>query len=384
MRFGEDESGLGTTDNDSWGSTNAGSAVNDQRTHNGWARLMRARHWSGGRRLRLVAVVAGVAMATGVAGGYIGVASASTSSPEGAPHANVDVARATSTTEVGHSTPGAAGIGGSIASAPGSVACPMIPGATNTTGPGEIVGGATHLFTRTTADGVTIRAYREPPTESCTCGPIANTQTMPSSGSSSGSAASAAPMQPDIGLANPAISLELSSDAAVGQGVLVDPLAVTTDATTGNPTEPIAVISNAFGVLEGAPVWWTAVSVGPDVAMAQMTFADGSTDQMSPVDGVAVLAHQITPAVAAAGEGPYEVRGTLRLLDSAGVVVTTTTFPGPTPVPLPSPLPESHPASAGGASPSTTVPTFGSPITSNGPSMIACPVVIGPAKAVGG
>jgi hypothetical protein len=185
-------------------------------------------------------------------------------------------------------------------------------------------------------------------------------------------------------LISPAISLELSSNAAVGQGVLVDSLAVTSDATTGTLTEPIASISNAFGVLEGAPVWWTAVSVGPDVATAQMTFADGSTDQMSPVDGVAVLAHQITSAVAAAGEGPYEVRGTLRLLDSAGAVVGTTTFPEPTPVPLSSPLPESHPPSVAGSSPSTTVPNFGSPTTSNGASMVACPVVISPPKAVGG
>ncbi len=186
-------------------------------------------------------------------------------------------------------------------------------------------------------------------------------------------------------LAGTSVSIELSSDAAVGQGVLFDTLAVTPDATTGTSTQP-NTISNAFGVLEGAPAWWTAVSVGPDVATAQITFADGSSDQMSPVDGVAVLAHQISPAAAATGEGPYVVRGTLRLLDSSGAVVDTVTFPEPipTPPPMPLPVPENHPASVPGTSPSTTDPAVRSQITSTGSSMIACPVMMGPPKTTGG
>ena len=185
-------------------------------------------------------------------------------------------------------------------------------------------------------------------------------------------------------LTNPAVSLELSDDTAVGQGVLFD-VPGTTTTTMGAVADPIGAISNAFGVLEGAPVWWIAVSVGPDVASAQMTLADGSTDEMSPVDGVAVLAHHINPSMASAGDGPYEVRGTLQLLDSSGAVINIVTFPEPTPppMPLPVPVPGAPLASVPGSTPSTSIATQTSPPASDGP-MTACPEMMDPAKASDG
>jgi hypothetical protein len=114
------------------------------------------------------------------------------------------------------------------------------------------------------------------------------------------------------------------------------------------------VSSAAFGVAEGDPAWWVAVQVGSDVGSAKMTFADGSSDQMTPVDGVAVLAHHVPTQVASADPGPYTVRGTLELLGVDGTTVATVTLPqpAPTPIPLPapSPAPTPGPGSVGGSS----------------------------------
>ena len=69
----------------------------------------------------------------------------------------------------------------------------MTPGVADMTGGNESLGSATHLFTRTTADGVTIRAYRLSSNESCGCGTIPNASTIsPSSGTSSGPTTSGA------------------------------------------------------------------------------------------------------------------------------------------------------------------------------------------------
>ena len=105
-----------------------------------------------------------------------------------------------------------------------------------------------------------------------------------------------------------------------------------------------------------------------------MTFADGSTDEMSPIDGVVVLAHQIDASVATSGEGPYEVRGTLRLLDASGAVLNIVPLPPqePPPVPLPVPDPGTPPTPVAGSAASTAVPTRTSLSAPNGP-MIVCP-----------
>jgi hypothetical protein len=179
----------------------------------------------------------------------------------------------------------------------------------------------------------------------------------------------------------PTVALELSDATAVGQGDLYDMTGVS--ATTPNATtEPTAVISNSFGVVEGAPVWWIAVTVGPEVASAQMTFADGSIDQMSPVDGVAVLAHQIDPSVASTGDGPYDVRGTLQLLDSSGGVINSVSFPEATPPIAPSgvSVPGSPPVTVPGTTSSAPVPVLSSPPVSND-SIVACPEMSLPANS---
>jgi hypothetical protein len=106
--------------------------------------------------------------------------------------------------------------------------------------------------------------------------------------------------------------------------------------------------TGTFGVVEGHPVWWVGVEVGSTVTSVRMTFADGSTDQMAPVGGIAVLARRVSATVASADTGPYVVRGTLQLLDSAGSVVTTVTLPEqPSPVPVPAPAPPPGPVAQG-------------------------------------
>jgi hypothetical protein len=106
--------------------------------------------------------------------------------------------------------------------------------------------------------------------------------------------------------------------------------------------QPQAIATGTFGVSEGDPVWWVAVEVDSSVTSVQMTFPDGATDQMTPVDGVAVLAHRVSTAVASAGTGPYVVAGSLQLLGSGGSVLDTVTLPQQStssPVPLPEPVP---------------------------------------------
>jgi hypothetical protein len=154
----------------------------------------------------------------------------------------------------------------------------------------------------------------------------------------------------------------------------------TTATGTSAATEPLAATSGAFGVVEGAPVWWIAVSVGSEVASVQVTFADGSTDEMSPVGGAAVLAHQIDPSVATSGDGPYEVSATLQLLDDSGAVIDSVTFPEPPPTPAPGPIPAPEPVP--GSTSSTSVPTLVSPPTTGG-SAIACPEMESPATSAG-
>jgi hypothetical protein len=93
-------------------------------------------------------------------------------------------------------------------------------------------------------------------------------------------------------------------------------------------------------VQEGDPVWWVAVEVDSTVASVRMTFPGGSTDQMAPVNGIAVLAGRVAPTVAAGGPGPYVVRGTLDLLGADGTVLRTVTLPQePVAVPAPAPVP---------------------------------------------
>jgi hypothetical protein len=103
-------------------------------------------------------------------------------------------------------------------------------------------------------------------------------------------------------------------------------------------------------VQEGDPVWWVAVEVDSSVTSVRMTFPDGSTDQMAPVGGIAVLAGHVSPTVASADPGPYVVRGTLDLFAADGSVVKTVTLPEqpvPVPAPVPGPVPQQGPVGEG-------------------------------------
>lgn len=223
------------------------------------------------------------------------------------------------------------GVAGSAAGSVGS--CPNVPVSSSSE-----VGSDVHVFTRSTSDGVTIRVYQVREVAGCA---FADNE----GGTSSSSAATS----------TTGYSIEMSTSASVGQGDLdtLPPASVcpTTSTTTTSsppaPSEPAAMDSGAFGTLEGAPVWWVGVLVGSEVSAVEVKFSDGYVDQMAPIDGVAVLANQVTPT--AAGSDPYQVTGTLTLLDSTGTVVATVALPNPTPIPQPVVTPPTPPAQGAGA-----------------------------------
>jgi hypothetical protein len=357
------------------------------------------------RRQRVLVGAAALALCVGAAGGYLGEAAAS----PGAVAARVTGQKATA----GGSAPsGRAGSVAPSAEGPAAV-CDGASGTSSggsSGGSSNDIGSATRLFIRTTADGVAIRAYEDAPSATpCFVSPTPEAGSVPG-GDSSGSTGSgpASTLMPLIPTASD-VTIELSDDDAVGQGSISSPQCVmspaggsaggsgtgtgtagaqpgsppaspprganapvitpattttttattTTTTTTATPnattppagaaSEPLAIGSGTFGVVEGDPVWWVAVEVGSEVTSVEMMFPDGSTDQMAPVDGVAVLAHRVTAAVASAATGPYEVRGTLQLLGAGGTVLGTvslpqepTSVPGPVPVPLPEPLPSNQ------------------------------------------
>jgi len=219
----------------------------------------------------------------------------------------------------------------------------------------------THLFTRTTGDGIVVRAYRTdppppPPTDSSstsTTAPAPKTPegpcTMPgrpgvaraTANANSGSSASASassgssesgqvvapppgpdgapgpvisgtappcPGAPPICKATPSVLAELSTDAAVGQGF--DPIDET------QPSDALSHVSlGMLGVPEGSPVVFVAVQTGPGVATARLRLPDGSTDQMAPVNGIAVLAHTTST--------PKPTGTVVEALDSSGKVLAS-------------------------------------------------------------
>ena len=258
--------------------------------------------------------------------------------------------------------------------------CPAVAAPTSPAAP-----TATHLFTRTTADAVTIRVYRVTggPVPGCGPGPVEQYAIAPACSYNG-------------------VSIEMSDVSAVGQGGLgwgpvSDP--------TANPSLPVHTVSSpasgSFGVIEADPVWWVALQVDHDVGTVQATFADGSQDSMAPADGVVVLAHHVAASAAA---DPYEVTASLRLLDSGGVVLGAFAVPAPVPVPVPVPMPVPLPSaspstpgrpqpgnppdgstssgSVGGAA--ATAPAPGAPTPGvGGGSAIACPMVPAPVRASG-
>jgi hypothetical protein len=241
----------------------------------------------------------------------------------------------------------------------------------------------------------------EPPTPLAGTGGTGGTASSGSGSASSGSAGSSGTTgSPPSSImqivpASPEVTVELSDGDAVGQGAIASPeclvqpglgttngssatggavlppasptpadttpttptptttttIAPSTTTTTVTPTttppktatppsEPQQLTTGSFGVQEGDPVWWVAVEVDSSVTSVRMTFPGGSTDQMAPVNGIAVLAGRVAPTVAAGGSGPYVVRGTLDLLGADGSVLKTVTLPQePVAVPSPAPVP---------------------------------------------
>src|SRR5439155_21206666 len=144
---------------------------------------------------------------------------------------------------------------------------------------------AHHLFTRTTADGIVIRAYRsDPPPLPKPAAPATSTSTSvtsksgpqsapsciagspppveppraPSTGNQGGPSAHvsaeppcAQPPMPVPCTPTPTLLAELSNAAAVSQGF----------ASLGDtPTDPVTRLSDGFfGVVEGSPATWVAV-----------------------------------------------------------------------------------------------------------------------------
>ena len=314
-----------------------------------------------------------IAVAAAVAAG--GVAFAQSSGPTGGGVTPAGLTKAgplgDRPTTTGLATSGTAS---GVASAP--AVCPAL----GDSSPQSTVGSATHLFTRTTGDGVTVRVYRLAVQTGLNCGLVPDTaNTTPS----------------DPACPSNSISLEMSDDSAVGNGFLglpVVPFAAgshvpdTGGAQTGS--EPEGVTSGAFGVVEGDPVWWVALQVGSEVATAQVTFADRSSDEMAPVGGVAVLVHHVTES--GTGFNPYSVQGTVTLSAASGNVIGNVTLPQ-VPMPLPSPpsgaLPGAHGGSGSTGTASVGSSTGGSPppgvaVAPTPGAVIACPLIPAPAASL--
>jgi hypothetical protein len=162
-----------------------------------------------------------------------------------------------------------------------------------------------------------------------------------------------------------AVTIEMSDAAVAGVGTLgawalpmEAPSASTTTTDPSPALDPGQLSSGAFGVAEGAPVWWVAVAVAPDVADARVAFTDGATDDMVPVDGIVVLAAPVR-VDATSDSDPYTVRATVTLRDASGQVVSTEALPPatPSPAPTPSPVPLPTPAPPPMSTPVTAVTT---------------------------
>jgi len=213
--------------------------------------------------------------------------------------------------------------GGGVASTPGG---PM-PG-------GPIASPAanfTKKFVRTTGDGVTIRAYQ------------AGTATT-------------TPAVKNVCRASllPAMMAEVSTSDVVGQ--------VGGGFGVATPAAPfLAVTGSVIGVVESAPVWIVTTRTDATAALVRVTFADGKTDEMAPVDGWSALAH-IAPSGRASG-GPAVVQA----LDATGHFLAKAQVPDPLGSPKILPQVPAPP------------PAAGAPVTTTVPGKIGPPCLVPPA-----
>ena len=225
------------------------------------------------------------------------------------------------------------------AGAAGGVGAPSVPGAV-VAGGGPVMTPSTHLFTRTTADGVVIRAYiPTAPQGDCVKGvPLpaggvgSTSQARTTTGAgviTSGGATTTGPADvpppvpapppvatvpmcvPVCAVAGVPVVAEISTDAAIAFG---------SDFFGGGPA-PVAPtgLSNGgqgiFGVGEGAPVEWVIARTGSGIVTVRLTLPGGSSDQMAPAQGWVVLA-----APTSASAGPI---GVVEALEKSGKAVAT-------------------------------------------------------------
>lgn len=196
----------------------------------------------------------------------------------------------------------------------------------------------TPLFVRTTADGIAVRAYLgditppEPPKVACPDGapcPILPSTALP------------ADCFPSAML-----RAELSNQAAVEPGFVSIPKLA--------PDQAVGVVqAGFFGVQEGSPAAWATVHTTDAVATVRVRFADGTVDEMTPVQGYAVLAHQTpAPPPPDPSAGPEAFKksmlpeGTVEGLDASGAVVATAALTDQVAPSAPCTMPEPVPAPA--------------------------------------
>jgi hypothetical protein len=164
---------------------------------------------------------------------------------------------------------------------------PSIPGSpTEQSAPASLH----RLFGRTTRDGVTLRVYSAnglAPLIARECSPNAScavTTTLPPGATVPPATPGAGGAQKPGVVAGEVVTIEVSSDAAVAQGVFAAP----------EPSGALAVGATSlsvFGSREGRPAVWTFARVGTGISRVRAHFDDGATDEMSPVEGVVALGH---------------------------------------------------------------------------------------------
>ncbi len=258
----------------------------------------------GGRTRALLAALAAVALVGPAAGIAVGRATAD--------HPTQVATGGSPTANSASSSAGSSGSGGTTDSGGIGVAA---SGGT----PWSQVPQPKKLFVRTTADGVTIRAYlleNLPAPEESHCATDKGEVPCPT-------------MPPECSPPTAQLQAGLSDDGAVDPGFA--PM------TTADHSGPLAVMHTSyFGVMEGDPAAWAVVKADAGVATVRVHFSDGATDEMAPVDGYAVFAHRTPaptpptearlPASPAEAEAMMKAgmpQGSVEALDAAGAVIGT-------------------------------------------------------------
>jgi hypothetical protein len=178
-------------------------------------------------------------------------------------------------------------------------------------------GALNRLFARSSGD-VTIRAFSAtssgiqltPGSTNASSPPSTGTTQVPTSIiGNTGGAPVPVPSVYESCLPTQELVVEVANPGAVGTlSVPLPPI------TISSPTQSFEVVdSAAVGVAEGSPIEVLTLHVGANVASVQATFPDGSSDQMSVVDGWAVLVD----------DGASPLPATVEAMDSSGNIVST-------------------------------------------------------------